>query len=129
MKNFLKVFLTVFLLATVVVFLASPLDEHNRIAETKEHTRNLIDYQASTISLIFKNIISDLRFLAEQKLLLDYLDEGSINQLLDLERNYKKFSEYKKIYNQVRYLDETGQELARVNYNDGKAQIVEQNRL
>jgi len=104
-------------------------ESNSRLLITKASTENHVDLQIQTISLSFKQIISDLRFLSKQQGLMNYLNNpDSVNQQ-HLANDYLSFSINKNIYDQIRFLDKTGQERIRVNYNNGKPQIVDENKL
>lgn len=77
-----------------------------------------------TIADKFCTIISDLFFLSKQNELIAYLDTGNTDQLRLLESEYVEISKRCKIYDQLRYVDSAGREVARVNYNNGNVSAV-----
>jgi len=60
-------------------------------------------------------VADDLRFLADGDGLRSYLETGSPDSLRAAIRRAKFMSERKPAYDQVRYLDQNGQEVLRVN--------------
>ncbi len=82
--------------------------------ETKES--NVIELQKQTIVRTLKLIVSDVMVLSQLESLRKVLDghEDSKNELAN---DFFAFSERKRCYDQVRYLDETGMEIVRVNFN------------
>ncbi len=71
---------------------------------------------------------SDLRYLAEQVSLRRFL-AGVDGARAELEQEYASFARNKKIYDQVRFLDTSGQEVVRVNYGDGAVTVVPPDQL
>ena len=72
--------------------------------------------------------VSDLMILANHHGLLAYLDGDSSHTEM-LARDYLTFSGRKGLYDQIRYLDETGMEVIRINYNKGQPSIVPPEKL
>ncbi len=72
----------------------------------------------------FNYIVSDLMFLAEQHELQRLFDKTTPEQRNILATEYRLFAAKKKFYDQIRFLDETGMEIARANFNGGHPNIV-----
>ncbi|MDK2952357.1 MAG: hypothetical protein PWQ77_2022 [Kosmotogales bacterium] len=70
-----------------------------------------------------RNTISDLLFL---KNILEHMGNFSYEEL---QNGFLYFVEAKKIYDQVRYIDKNGNEIIRINYNDGNPFIVHEDEL
>ena len=107
-----------------VVYEFNKKTEAEAIQNVEKHTVNLI---ASNISRDIKQISSDLSFLA-YGLQLETLwsTEGNYNAsvLLSLSNTFYYMAKYSGLYDQVRLLNAHGQEIIRINYNNGKLQIV-----
>lgn len=71
-----------------------------------------------------KYIAGDLRFLASEGRLQAVLDRPGPATLARLSDEYVEFSRSKGVYDQVRWLDESGMERARVDYHAGRPQAV-----
>jgi PAS domain S-box-containing protein len=80
--------------------------------------------QTEPITKEFQSIISDLRFLADLNELNLYLEPENAYKTEALAHEYMSFSTHKQIYDQIRFLDETGMEIVRVNFYGGHASIV-----
>ncbi|MCK5522515.1 MAG: PAS domain-containing protein [Thiomargarita sp.] len=76
----------------------------------------------------FTHIVSDLMFLAEQQQLKTFLEKGGEHWQI-LAEEYRKFSALKKLYDQIRFLDETGMEVVRINFNADDSSIVPRSKL
>lgn len=66
----------------------------------------------------------DLSFLSATSHLRIAVDDPSAQHLADLAEDFKVFSGSKKIYDQIRWLDETGMERVRVDLKGGRPQVV-----
>lgn len=71
-----------------------------------------------------QHIAGDLRFLSNEKMLLEALERPGPENLERLNDEFVAFSRAKGIYDQIRWLDETGRERVRVNYRKGTPRAV-----
>jgi len=85
--------------------------------------------QAEQIINEFTYIVSDLMFLAEHNELQEFLNTKHPLQRQQLTQEYYLFSAKKRLYDQIRFLNESGLEIARVNFNAGNPIIVPVERL
>ena len=77
----------------------------------------------------FETIISDLFYLSRQNELSALFDNNT-NEIKDaIFREYLEFSRFKNIYDQIRYLDEKGMEIVRVNHNNEQPVVVQNEKL
>lgn len=95
--------------------------------------RNYQDIYSTTINnqidASIKNAISDLRILAKYNGLFDYLESNDDQNLQNLETEFLHFMENKEIYDQIRFIDENGMEIVRIDAADGSAQSVPDDQL
>lgn len=97
-----------------------------KINENKE--ARIIEQQKVIIAATFGLIISDLMFLSKQHDLLEAIEGLSGERELMLE-DYITLTRSKGIYDQIRFIDISGNEIMRVNYNDGKPYIIPDKEL
>ncbi|PIE61211.1 MAG: GGDEF domain-containing protein [Desulfobacterales bacterium] len=90
---------------------------------------NTLKFQRIEIEDILTDIVKDLLFLAMQNELKAYFNSEDQEWLDAIEREYKQFSMRKKKYDQIRYLDNSGQEIVRINYNAGNPTAVAKEKL
>jgi len=101
---------------------------------TKEHSlygqsgAHLVNLQTDIINSEVDTVRSDLLYLADQAVLRNYLS-GVARSKHELEEEYMLLCGQRGLYDQIRYLDATGQERIRVNYNDGKPAVVPEQEL
>ena len=75
------------------------------------------------------DIARDLAYLSKSPALHDALDSPNAMALAHLEQEFATFSRSKEIYDQLRWIDETGMERVRVDYVNGKAIVVAREML
>ena len=121
---FLMYFCVIMVLAVAGVYYIADDDRAESIEHIKEDSLSQIKILDIKIHNMFDTVKSDLLFLPKlEKMLLskdlsDIADkDGIANVFLDFLKN-------KKIYDQVRYIDKSGMEVVRVNYNNGNPKIV-----
>ena len=128
-KRFLIIFLPLVALLggiLAVFYYTEVKNERNTIEAKAVHT---VDMQVETIARDFKSIVSDLMFLSEQNELQGMLESGEAGQRRALAEEYLSFCARKGLYDQIRFQDETGMEVVRVNFNAGEPYIVPNEQL
>jgi len=88
----------------------------------QEHYR--VELMKGITEGVFADVVSDLFVLSKQDELSRYLNQGDRQALSVLASEFLAFATLKGVYDQVRFLDATGKELVRVNFNGGAAAIV-----
>lgn len=90
---------------------------------------NSLKGQTDQITREFQLIVSDLIFLTKLNELQLYIQLENPAYRDELAREYLSFSAAKKMYDQIRFLDQTGMEIVRVNFNGDRASIVPDEKL
>lgn len=128
----LQKFLTLYLPAAIIITLgALALFHSNKKAELiRVHSseKAAVMVASATINEVVHSITSDLAFLANQHAMINSAS-GKKQAYLDLEQDWLAFALPKGIYDQIRWMDNSGQEKIRVNYNNGEPYIVEKHSL
>ncbi len=88
-----------------------------------------INAQLKIVGSSFSSIITDLKFLAAQHAVADYLQYSTPAKRSLLEKEFLTFCKIKSIYNQIQFLDENGMEMVRINGNNGDPYILSEERL
>lgn len=73
-------------------------------------------------------VVADVRMLANHHGTQELIAGDSSHRHL-LEHDFLNFSTHKGLYDQIRYLDQTGMEVVRVNYNQGLPSVVPTQQL
>lgn len=102
---------------------------NNYDIQLRAEEKKSIELQRVVIQNHFTSVLSDLMFLAEKDDLKNFMSSPTGSILNSINNEYLSFSTHKKIYDQIRYLNENGQEVVRVNFNDGAPTIVAQKNL
>lgn len=131
-KNIIKKWLCIFIPLTLLLsavlwmFFNTNVRSVHKIIESGEPL--VVDVQKQIIANKLKSIVSDVLILSESQILKKMLAGNEISEL-DLNNEYLIFSKNKALYDQVRYLNHTGLEIARVNFNKGNPLIVDKRNL
>ena len=111
--TFLMLLLPIFSISAVIYYQSV---NYNKLLLEKKSIANL-NKQNEQIINEFTYILSDLTFLAEQRQLQVSLDKDNKEHWQILAEEYRLFITRKKLYDQIRFLNETGMEVVRVNFN------------
>jgi len=131
-KEILKSFYPYLLIGLVVIVSLLSLAYKNQgdylisIAETREEIR-ISDY-SETMGEILDLVYSDIYIIRDYLLLAPLSPRYFPGSLLEAEQLFLSFSTNKKVYDQIRYIDQYGLELIRVN-NSGRAVLVSEKDL
>jgi len=132
-KKILTYFFTIFMifgsfLAGTIGVLYT-LESKDYLARIEMDERVNLKLQLALTSKSLDTIISDLLFLSKQNELLYLINLNENKYKKWISDEYFELVRRKKIYDQIRYLDETGMEIVRVNFNDGAPLAVERGDL
>jgi signal transduction histidine kinase len=112
--------------AALIVALLFAFYSHE-YGQSKATLASADEYHASLLSEVisadFEAAVSDLLILAEGETLQNYLNNG-IDETVSLEQELLLYAHTTGMYDQIRYIDETGIEVVRVNYSNGEAIVV-----
>lgn len=132
-KDLIRYFLIVFLPLAMII---SGVTILIYFTEVKVQTKFIQTSENNTVSMLmtviihdFETIVSDLIVMAEKNELAALIETGETEYRKALEKEFVSFAAGKKLYDQVRFLDETGMEIVRVNYNKKEAYAVPEHKL
>ncbi|WP_421903823.1 diguanylate cyclase domain-containing protein [Maridesulfovibrio sp.] len=132
-KNSFKLFFKIFIVAGSIVaammFLFFYADQKNHLEQLKMREQASVDLQEDVIKDSLDILVSDLLFLAGQYPLIDYCNSDYEGEKRNIEKEFYNFLFCKKKYNHVVFLDSSGMEKIRVNYNKGDPWIVADDKL
>lgn len=98
--------------------------------ETREASESLnVDLARHMIISDIAGVTSDLMFLAEHIEEQGLLDDLTYEDEKRIVNEFSVFARQKGLYDQIRYLDSSGMEIVRVNYNGGNPKEVRQREL
>ena len=122
---FIISFLGVFILSFIVLFIIEKEVRSVQLAEVKTSEKRLVSLENDNIGEEFSMVLSDLHYLhhAYEGKLYDPDSYGEIAA------NWREFSTQRNIYDQIRYIDASGDEKIRININENGAYIVPEPEL
>ena len=128
-KHFFRLFLPAVLVigffSGLLVFMG--VRSERIILEAHELTH--VRHGKEAIKENFREVTSDILFLADFALLQDFFESPDQRTRTRLAEDYLNLARSKKLYDQVRYLDATGMEAVRVNFQDGDPFVVPPEQL
>ncbi len=124
-KNFIRSIL--YFIACMMIFLSVMYIVESKEVNTKrfilsENEKNIVTIQKNIIETSMDVILVDMKYIENSWVMQDYLSDSSNRQVL--ERQLISFAMEKKIYDQIRFIDNEGREAVRINYNGGKPSAV-----
>ncbi len=122
-KDLLIILLPLTILVITISFLIFKMDikGERKILENDEKIH--VEQVYHMLSNDFLMVVSDLLFLSEQHELIRML-EGDAFEKDDLAGNFISFANNRGLYDQIRFIDETGMEVVRINYEGGIAEQI-----
>jgi len=122
--------ITFFLVFATLLFSYSSFQQHNinnmRLIMIKNEKIS-VKAQTSIIQEELNGIDNDLEFLYNAPTFRDYIDGKS--RKCNVEKEWVVFLNSMKKYDKLRYINESGKEVIRINFNNGHAKKVEDNFL
>ncbi|MEH1962091.1 MAG: response regulator [Nostoc sp.] len=134
LKQFLITFLPLSILVGGVLLIIHQAESKAERGEISINETRNVDLEAKIAANDFNLIKSDLMFLATQNELQSMLNRpGGTTETLELRqaiaKEYFSISQQKQFYDQIRFLDTTGKEIVRVNFNKGQPSVVPDEKL
>ena len=129
----LKRFLLIFLPSTILAGLGLAAHEYGQhIVEiealtTKETTH--VDVAKKLLSKQLETVNADLLFLSKSEFLQQLLERNTPDTKKRLADEFANLADHRKAYDQIRFIDDTGMEVVRVNYNNGNVFSVPEQKL
>jgi signal transduction histidine kinase len=128
-RHFLQLFLPVLVLVVggVVFYGKSDIEQQLTLLQARENLN--VGRGATVMAGKLDDIARDLAYLSTYPILRNAVDEGSPASIDELAKAFASFSSSKAIYDQLRWIDETGMERVRVDYVGGKAVVIAEDQL
>lgn len=94
-------------------------------ADQKQYLTSL----SNTVELQYRELLETLIILLNANETQQYLDDPTENSKAEMEALFLRIATAKPTFDQIRLLDHSGQEIARVNQNDGEPTIIASENL
>ena len=123
---FIPVFLLMFL-GSISILLVEERMEMKMFLNTEE---SYVNAKLDNIETEINHVIDNLLILSLNKGVVKVLEGGdNRDAITSLADDFKNFSVYYKFYDQVRLIDEDGNETVRINFNNGQSVVVPKTKL
>ncbi len=127
-QRFARLYIPSFILIAVVFGWTFHSEWENKLELIQEQQAFTIKSQIERLNREFSWLSSDiLSYLSHQEMV--YFLNGQSDSIHELSKELLRGLKIKSIYDQIRFLDSSGQELLRINYNNGQPAIVPQAQL
>jgi len=117
-RQFAQLFLPSLSILLAVGFFSVYPDVKNRLAMLGAREAEQIELSSNIITVEFESITADLKLLASNLSLKRYLDNAGNASGSDVVQTFSDWARERQIYDQVRYLDASGMEVFRINYEN-----------
>jgi len=112
-------------LSFLLIFGSLSIRRRMILNQYKNNSEVQIDYLKELINSHFLSIQADVNFLPELNEMIRYKELPNPQDRAYIEREFLEFSQSRKIYDQIRFLDREGRELIRINFNNGIAKVAD----
>ncbi len=135
LKRFLAIFIPMAAIAGAVAFYIYHLDVKGEKALLSVQEKNNVEFKARTVSENVSNAIGDLIYISRSKDLREMPERWDMPRSIiegwrsSLAGEFLGFSSAMGLYEEIRYLDESGMEVVNVKSRNGKAFIVPDREL
>ena len=116
-------------LSLIIVCGFSLLARSRTLREYKIKAMSQLEYQSGLIQNHFQSVRSDILFLPRLNEMIRYRDVNNDVDRRYIEQEFLEFTRSKMVYDQIRFLDRSGMEQVRINFNNGSPSIVEEEDL
>ncbi|MCB1910067.1 MAG: diguanylate cyclase [Rhodocyclaceae bacterium] len=127
--KFLRLFLPTATLLAIGAFVHGQGEIDRQIDQLRSRDAQAIGLGAGSLGGRIATISRDLAYLSASNNLRQAVDDPSPGKLADLAEDFAAFARSKAVYDQIRWIDETGIERVRVDLIGGRPEIVPRPRL
>ncbi len=113
----------------VFLYLSFAREWNKDLEQLRDRGRRHASLAKERLASELRNGFSDVRLLATSSALQNYLNKETAASRQQLTQELYRFSKVRGLYDQARFLDASGMEKERVNYNEGFPSIVSPEKL
>ncbi|OQY33195.1 MAG: hypothetical protein B6241_08825 [Spirochaetaceae bacterium 4572_59] len=122
-------FILMLIVSFLIFFVFTRSARNRRMMEYKMKAMTQLEYQSGLMQNHFQSVRSDILFLPQLNEVLRFTEVRNEDDLIYIEKEFLAFTRSKLVYDQIRYIDSTGTEQVRINFNDGHPSIVRKGDL
>ncbi|SDJ66666.1 HD domain-containing protein [Ferrimonas sediminum] len=126
---FLKALVLMVVIASCLLFIALRVGHGIEASRLRGHTQTVIEVAREHAINDFSTVYGDLNFLVNNASVSQFFQLPSPQHRQSVERLFANTIKTHKIYDQIRLISGTGQELVRVDYNNGEPGVVPVSQL
>jgi PAS domain S-box-containing protein len=128
-SRFLKLFVLLLVLTVAATYPLIAINEANRLQSLVDQQSGYVDAVEEMFQALFEQSHTALLYLSRDPSLQDYLRAAGPDSADRVKRRFSDFLLTYRRFNQIRWLDADGREAIRVNYVDGRTQVVADDKL
>ncbi len=117
------------LMLTTVLWLLCRTEINANLTMMQDHERQSVQLAHETIGAVLGALNGDVLYLAAHSSLQQWLDTANPVAKARFAHDYHVFMQHRKRYDQLRFLNEEGQEVVRINDHNGQPGIVPAGQL
>lgn len=126
---FLRLFVPGALAILLVGMLYSNSEENHRLDKIKHQETLDVGLAATTLLHQMEGVLGDIAYLAGDLTLQQLANDPASAEIRRLESSFINLSGAKKVYDQIRWINQAGQEVIRVDLRDGQGRLVPADKL
>lgn len=129
LKYFAVVFLPLLIILVSALFVVNnwQMKKNKQLLIERENT--IGKATKLNIEAMVNYVTEDLKVIKDSTILNNYVNNPTTSNLSELNKLFMRFSKTKTIYDQLRFINKKGMEIARVDYNDGNVYIAKGKEL
>ena len=128
-KHFLGIGTPLILVLITVLWLLYRTQAAANLSIIQVKEQQAIQLASQAIDTTFLVLTGDALYLAEHSLLRQWLNTGDTAVRSRLVTDFLAFMRHRQLYDQISYLDEHGQEIVRINWNNGHPVVIPDEQL
>jgi PAS domain S-box-containing protein len=122
-------FLPIALIVLVGTWVYDHSENKHLLREIKNREVLSVGMGSSSLLRHIQSIVGDLHFIADHFALQKLVNDPASPEIERLETNFPSLLKAKKVYDQIRWIDASGQEVVRANMVDGQPRLVPRTEL
>jgi PAS domain S-box-containing protein len=127
-STLIALFLAVAVTASIILSNYLTLTSADRTILQSEEQKS-VELAQYRISAELAAVISDIAYLSDEEFLQDWLADAAAGTRQSLAKEYLTFMRRKNFYDQIRFIDENGREVVRVNQDIQRPRIIPDSEL
>lgn len=129
LKLFLELFVPVFIISAAVLSVLAWHEVKSELTTLKFRDFSNVLLKVKSIENHLNPVVLDLSFMVNHHNIQNFLDNSTeINKKM-IQAEFLLSTTIKTYYDQIRYIDNEGMEIVRINYNNGNPSIVPEEKL